>query len=284
MRAMAIFSLTLMFSILVAAPLAAASALTVSVYTGKPWYNISENVNVYGSVLSSGAPVPSAPVALEIHDPSDSPVILRSLQTNSSGVYSLIFKLPQEALAGSYNVYVSCTYGGESVFNSTSFKASALAITITTEKQFYKIGENVTISGDATLNNVKLPKALIAIEVQNPNATAIVVRVLETDSLGAYNLTFQLPEGSVFGTYTAFASTSHDGSIATAQASFTLRREMPSADINKDGAVNIIDLALVAKAWGSSPGDPLWDSRCDLDGNNKINILDLTLVARAWTG
>jgi uncharacterized protein YfaS (alpha-2-macroglobulin family) len=284
---MAIFSVTLIFSILVVMPLAAsASVLTVSVYTGKPWYSISENVIVYGSVLSNGTPVPSAPVALEVHDPSDSPVILRSLQTNSSGVYSLNFKLPQEAPAGGYNVYVSCTYGAESVFNNTSFKASALAVTITTEKQFYNIGENITISGDAALNSVKLPRALIAIEVQNPNATAIVVRVLETDSLGAYNLTFQVPTGSVFGTYTAFASASHEDSIATAQTSFTLRPETTSADINKDGAVNILDLSLVARAWGSSPGDPLWDPRCDVvvDAYNKINILDITFVAGAWTG
>jgi hypothetical protein len=283
LKALAHLALILAFSI-ICLPLAAASpALVANLQTSKSWYGIGEDINVYGSILSNGTPLSAATVALEIHDPLGSPIITRSLQTNTSGIYSLIFKLQQDAQTGKYSVYASCAYNAETALNSTSFQASALALTITTGKESYDIGENVTVRGTATLNNVKLPQALIAVEVQNPNATPIIVRVLETDNQGTYNFTFQAPAGSTYGVYRAFASASHNGSIATAETSFSLRRQTNPVDINGDGVVNIVDIALVAGAWGTVPGNPRWDPRCDIDGNNAINIIDITMVARAYT-
>jgi uncharacterized protein YfaS (alpha-2-macroglobulin family) len=285
LRIGAVLQFLIVFAMLTLIPFARTSSiLTITVKTDKSYYNTSDAVSIYGSVLSDGAPLSGVAVALEVHDPVASLVAVRTLQTNSSGAYGLVFKLPPEALTGSYNVYVSCTYSGETLFNSTTFQASALSITITTDKQSYNIGDNVTISGNVTLSSLGLSGALVAIEVQDPNGTTKVVRVLETDTLGNYGLSFQAPAGSILGTYTAFASASHQGAIATAETPFLLKRKTVSADINEDGRVNIIDLTLVAKAFGSHLGDLRWDSRCDLDGNNVINIIDITLVARAWTG
>jgi uncharacterized protein YfaS (alpha-2-macroglobulin family) len=285
LRARAILPFLVVFVALTEIPFAGfSSTLTVIVQTDKSYYSISDAIGVYGTVLFDGEPLSGVAVALEVHDPLATLVTARTLQTNSSGVYSLTFKLPAEALAGSYNVYVSCTYSGETVFNSTSFQASALAITITTDKQSYNIGDNVKVSGNVTLNGIGLSGALAAIEVQNPNGTTIVVRVLETDTQGKYSLTFQASNGSVLGAYVAFASTSRDGAVATTETAFLLKPKTISADINGDGRVNIIDLTLAAMAFGSHLGDPRWDPRCDLDGNNLINIIDITLVARAWTG
>jgi len=50
-------------------------------------------------------------------------------------------------------------------------------------------------------------------------------------------------------------------------------------DLNSDGTVNIFDLRIVAKAFGSKPGDPYWDPRADLNRDDRISILDLVLVA-----
>jgi uncharacterized protein YfaS (alpha-2-macroglobulin family) len=272
------------FSLLLCVSLAAASpSLTLGVQTDKSQYSVSDDISVYGSVFSGGAPLSGVNVALEVHDPAESPVIVRSLQTNSSGVYSLIFKLTPEASTGRYNVYASCTYGGETASNSTSFLASALAITIVTGKQSYNVGESVMISGKATLNSIGLQHALVALEVQDPNVIPIIVRVLETDSQGSYSLTFQTPTDSLLGIYKAFASVNYQGAVFTAVTSFTLNRLQVSADINGDGKINILDLTLVALAFGSHQGEPRWDPRCDLDSNGAINIIDITLVARAWT-
>jgi parallel beta-helix repeat protein len=50
-------------------------------------------------------------------------------------------------------------------------------------------------------------------------------------------------------------------------------------DVNDDGAVNILDVILVSKAFGTSQGDPNYDPSSDLNQDGKINVLDIILVA-----
>ena len=53
-------------------------------------------------------------------------------------------------------------------------------------------------------------------------------------------------------------------------------------DMDSDGKVTIIDLAIVARAYGTKPGDPKWNELADLNHDNIINILDLIPVARNY--
>jgi hypothetical protein len=55
-------------------------------------------------------------------------------------------------------------------------------------------------------------------------------------------------------------------------------------DLNLDGRVNILDMAILAKAYGSSPGDATWNLKADMNGDNQVNVVDFSAVARAWTG
>jgi len=54
------------------------------------------------------------------------------------------------------------------------------------------------------------------------------------------------------------------------------------ADLNGDGIVDIIDVAIVAKAFGSKPGDKNWNAIADLDKNGIINIIDIAKVAKEF--
>jgi hypothetical protein len=54
------------------------------------------------------------------------------------------------------------------------------------------------------------------------------------------------------------------------------------ADLNEDGKVDILDLAIFARAYGSTPGGDRWNPRADVDGNNIINILDGVVIARSY--
>ena len=54
------------------------------------------------------------------------------------------------------------------------------------------------------------------------------------------------------------------------------------ADLNKDGTVNIIDIFIVAKAFGSYKGHPRYSEIADLDKNGVINIMDIFGVAKDY--
>jgi len=49
--------------------------------------------------------------------------------------------------------------------------------------------------------------------------------------------------------------------------------------LNRDRIVNIVDITMTAKAYGSEPRDLNWNAIADLDKNGLINIVDVTLVA-----
>jgi hypothetical protein len=53
-------------------------------------------------------------------------------------------------------------------------------------------------------------------------------------------------------------------------------------DLNKDGVIDILDIAIVAKAYGATPQHPRWNPIADLDENGIIDIVDVAKVARDY--
>jgi len=54
----------------------------------------------------------------------------------------------------------------------------------------------------------------------------------------------------------------------------------PIWDINQDGIVDMRDIAIVGKAFGSSPGQPTWNPAADLNVDGKVDMRDIGLVAK----
>lgn len=50
-------------------------------------------------------------------------------------------------------------------------------------------------------------------------------------------------------------------------------------DINGDGKVDLLDLRILAAAFGSTPGDPRWNSNADINGDGRVDLADLTILA-----
>jgi len=50
-------------------------------------------------------------------------------------------------------------------------------------------------------------------------------------------------------------------------------------DLNKDGIANIVDVSIVARAYGAKLGDDNWNPIADMDKNEEINIIDISIVA-----
>jgi parallel beta-helix repeat protein len=58
--------------------------------------------------------------------------------------------------------------------------------------------------------------------------------------------------------------------------------ELLQTDLNHDGIVNILDISIIAIAFGSTPGDPHWNETADLNNDQLINILDISMVAKDY--
>lgn len=57
------------------------------------------------------------------------------------------------------------------------------------------------------------------------------------------------------------------------------------ADINWDYVVDMKDIGIAARAFGSEPGHPRWNPICDINGDGKVDMRDIAVVARefGWT-
>jgi hypothetical protein len=53
-------------------------------------------------------------------------------------------------------------------------------------------------------------------------------------------------------------------------------------DVDHDGKVAISDLIIIRQAFDSYEGDERWNSLCDLNNDFKINILDVAIMAKAF--
>jgi hypothetical protein len=53
-------------------------------------------------------------------------------------------------------------------------------------------------------------------------------------------------------------------------------------DLDRDGDVDVADIALVAGRWRMAAGDADWHERYDLDGDGTISVVDVMLVATHW--
>ena len=53
-------------------------------------------------------------------------------------------------------------------------------------------------------------------------------------------------------------------------------------DLDVNGMINILDITITAKAYGSRPADENWNQNADLDNNGIINIVDIATVAQDY--
>ncbi len=54
-------------------------------------------------------------------------------------------------------------------------------------------------------------------------------------------------------------------------------------DVDGNGIVDGLDLAAVINAWGTMPGDPLWNPDADLNGTGLVDGIDLAEVISNWS-
>jgi hypothetical protein len=97
------------------------SALSITVQTNKPSYQIGENIEVQGNLTYEGSSVQGKLVALEIDDPQMNPLLLRAVQTDNSGAYNTTFKLGSGAFLGTYTLTATANALGETATCNATF-------------------------------------------------------------------------------------------------------------------------------------------------------------------
>lgn len=53
-------------------------------------------------------------------------------------------------------------------------------------------------------------------------------------------------------------------------------------DLNYDGEVDIFDMSILSRAYGSSEGDPNWNPVADVNEDGEVDVLDLSIVAHDY--
>jgi len=58
--------------------------------------------------------------------------------------------------------------------------------------------------------------------------------------------------------------------------------EVTLPDLNNDRKVDVSDLAIIAKAFGSYPNHKRWNPICDVNRDSEINIIDMVVTAKSF--
>jgi rhodanese-related sulfurtransferase len=106
-----------------------------------------------------------------------------------------------------------------------------------------------------------------------------------TNSLGQANFNLTFTDANYTDTLCLKARSS--GRYSAASVSFLSSTPVNMSlsilgDVDGNGKVNIIDIATMARAYCSHPGDPRWNPCLDLDDDGHIGILDIAKSARNY--
>lgn len=175
-------------------------------------------------------------------------------------------------------------------YNGLGFDPPLVLLPVTHDVAVTNVNPYRTILGNATTTSIN-------VTVENQGNTTETFNVdLYYDSIqignkkvtltseGTTTLIFDWTTPNILGNYTIFANASQvSGETETDDNTLTCLIQISiTGDINSDGTVNILDVASVAKAYNSRPGDPEWDNNFDVNEDRAINILDIATVAKEY--
>lgn len=319
-------SLVLLLSIFILAvnlklPIVAASLpLVVNVRTEKSTYHYRQMVTVYGNVTLEGDLVEDGLVAIQILNPNNVTLALRTVPANTT---------PSENWTVEITSFTSTDAGGnpKTQFNRNSFayfktriknndlfleKTVLLTITLcdidSTPIKFHWLIS--AINPGAT--HEELVGLWIEDWVSFGNATAYasictdwpkdegypyapekntVFSIVTTQNqpsqtpingYASYQAAFRLPPQAPLGTYTIRVSAYYRGYKDAYNIGLFYRQYELLGDIVYDRKIDIFDVVKASIAYGSQGGEPKWDPEADLDPNGSIDIFDVVIVTSKY--
>lgn len=95
-------------------------------------------------------------------------------------------------------------------------------------------------------------------------------------------LTFTAGAESAPITCTALSVSGDVVDVLAASTALSATVNLAVPDVDCSGAVNVIDIQLVAGRWGAILGQPEYLYEYDLNGNDAIDVIDITIAANHW--
>lgn len=144
------------------------------------------------------------------------------------------------------------------------------------------IGETVTVSGYA------IPDATITIQNEKDKQSSSKKEFTTTsNSSGAWSTEISTA-GFSQGTYKVKAKAKQEDGTETNYSDYTYygvgqTAESPlTADLNRDGKVNLTDFSILLFHWGSSGGSS--DPPADINRDGNVSLTDFSIMLFQWTG
>lgn len=215
-----------------------------------------------------------------------------SVRASNSGTYEVTIDAIARGVY-TFGVYAVDGVGTRSSTFSTSFTVTGartsalsninLSPTVKATPDPVNPGQTLTLSGYA------LPDSTVTIENERDRAVASRQTFTATaGSNGAWSVTVPT-SGFTNGTYKARArSAQAAGGITTNFSNYTFygvgqaAARPTSADLNRDGRVNLTDFSILLFWWNTDGGTS--DPSADINGDARVNLTDFSILLFNWTG
>ena len=297
------------------------STLRISVATNKPTYNLGENILISGNLTLDETPVPDGLVIVEVDDPRNDAIVIRTRPTGPSVTGPWLINIveidvePDIVRRGDTATFeITLTVVGLSAQDVTvalyiqySNNVSFTLILPAWEGTLYPgLPWTTTISrqideyaplGTATVyasafTYQKLPKNgafaycpeyVTTFTITGSTAGSSSQTGNPTSENGTFGFTIAtLGMGGMLGDYAVHACSYYSHILILNHTSFKveLKGDITGLGGVPDGKVDMKDIAVVAKAFGSEPGEPGWNPIADLYPDGKIDMKDVAIPAR----
>lgn len=150
------------------------------------------------------------------------------------------------------------------------------------------ISTNITRNYDIIVTNgTGNPVPYTELSLYDENRTAVWNGATDSHGKANFNSTFSDSNYTVTLSLAAVKGNCFAGMNVTLLADtplvLTLRYFADlNSDGNSDGKVDILDIAMAARACGTKPEDPGWEDTADINNDGVINILDISAIAKEY--
>jgi hypothetical protein len=174
---------------------------------------------------------------------------------------------------GSWNIYYRTSFvhnvavSDVVLSQSTVYQEENLSI----EATVWNYGDyNETSTVACYINSTLLDSQTISL---NATAAEIVVFTWNTSGVARGNYLIKVNVSEVDGEYYL-----GDNTLAT------IVRVKMLGDVDDNGLVNVADVFMLAKAYGSGSGDPNWNEEADMNGDDLVDSVDLFALSGNYGG